>query len=246
MRVHTGEKPFACKYEGCRKAFAQAADLKQHIRTHTGDRPYKCQHKGCTRAFTSASNLKQHVRVHQSALEFLASNVHTSTRPFRVALQATASRPVLSASQRQGQTLSRVVSSASAAGAAASAASAAGASNRSNGVSASQHTERGQLLVAAPRAASGPGGTPATAVNLAIRRLVPNAAGGVFRGVNTIAASSTQPVVVEARPVTVRPNAVSAVVMPSSPKVLLERRRPASPGAGSPGAATAASGAPDL
>lgn len=53
----TGEKPYSCEH--CPKKFAQANDLKVHIRRHTGER-YKCDI--CDEGFIQGYHLTHHKR----------------------------------------------------------------------------------------------------------------------------------------------------------------------------------------
>ncbi|PNF20641.1 hypothetical protein B7P43_G04055 [Cryptotermes secundus] len=64
MRVHSGEKPNKCPFEGCTKAFSRLENLKIHQRSHTGERPYSCQYSGCTKAFSNSSDRAKHQRTH--------------------------------------------------------------------------------------------------------------------------------------------------------------------------------------
>ncbi|KAJ8408613.1 hypothetical protein AAFF_G00252480 [Aldrovandia affinis] len=64
MRVHSGEKPNKCTFEGCRKAFSRLENLKIHFRSHTGEKPYLCQHPGCHKAFSNSSDRAKHQRTH--------------------------------------------------------------------------------------------------------------------------------------------------------------------------------------
>ncbi|CAH1243838.1 GLIS1 [Branchiostoma lanceolatum] len=64
MRVHSGEKPNKCTFEGCNKAFSRLENLKIHLRSHTGEKPYLCQHAGCQKAFSNSSDRAKHQRTH--------------------------------------------------------------------------------------------------------------------------------------------------------------------------------------
>ncbi|KAJ7987144.1 hypothetical protein DPEC_G00335710 [Dallia pectoralis] len=64
MRVHSGEKPNKCTFEGCQKAFSRLENLKIHLRSHTGEKPYLCQHDGCHKSFSNSSDRAKHQRTH--------------------------------------------------------------------------------------------------------------------------------------------------------------------------------------
>lgn len=60
MYKHSGEKPFACNYNGCEKRFFTKSHRNEHLRSHTGEKPYKCSIDDCNREFGYATDFKRH------------------------------------------------------------------------------------------------------------------------------------------------------------------------------------------
>ena len=67
FKTHTGERPYACSWPGCGKAFTQFSKMKRHLKvTHEKKLDYPCTWEGCKRAFSTAQNLTSHLKSHEN------------------------------------------------------------------------------------------------------------------------------------------------------------------------------------
>ncbi|KZV88076.1 hypothetical protein EXIGLDRAFT_571168, partial [Exidia glandulosa HHB12029] len=51
-------RPFPCDY--CSRTFARMHDLRRHAEAHTGDKPHACSYPGCKCAYSRKDALKRH------------------------------------------------------------------------------------------------------------------------------------------------------------------------------------------
>lgn len=73
MRVHSGEKPYPCSNDNCKKSFSRLENLKIHVRSHTGEKPYKCNFDNCSKSFTNSSDRIKHHKTHRDPVSRLFS-----------------------------------------------------------------------------------------------------------------------------------------------------------------------------
>jgi len=64
IRIHTGERPFACPVPECGKKFSRQDGLNTHIKTHSSVKPYVCPFPNCGKAYFHSRSLRKHERTH--------------------------------------------------------------------------------------------------------------------------------------------------------------------------------------
>ncbi|XP_072119081.1 transcription factor IIIA-like [Mobula birostris] len=81
---HTGEKPFACEYEGCNKSYSRKGHLARHILIHKGEKPFRCTDERCNQTFTTKDNLKKHLsRKHDNKEKLYLCDFERCGRSFK-------------------------------------------------------------------------------------------------------------------------------------------------------------------
>ncbi|KFY36169.1 hypothetical protein V494_05249 [Pseudogymnoascus sp. VKM F-4513 (FW-928)] len=84
LRSHTNERPFACTYPDCDKAYIEEKHLKQHIKgSHTHERNHHCDWEGCTKSFLTATRLRRHQAAHGGHERFRCTEYPPCTETFR-------------------------------------------------------------------------------------------------------------------------------------------------------------------
>lgn len=66
--IHSVERPYQCRNEGCSKTFKTSGTRRIHERSEMGDKPFKCDF--CPGAFARADHLKKHTLIHTGERNF--------------------------------------------------------------------------------------------------------------------------------------------------------------------------------
>lgn len=61
----SAQKKHKCKI--CDKRFTRPSSLQTHMYSHTGEKPFACDFEGCGRHFSVVSNLRRHKKCHKGA-----------------------------------------------------------------------------------------------------------------------------------------------------------------------------------
>ncbi len=69
--IHTSEKNFKCRHQGCNYSANRKDSLNVHIRRiHTGEKHFKCEHEGCNYSAIYPFELKTHAVTHTGEKNF--------------------------------------------------------------------------------------------------------------------------------------------------------------------------------
>ena len=101
LRMHKGEKPYECSFEGCLQTFTTSSNRDDHKRRHELEKPYACLFPGCKAVYYRRYQLNSHKMtkhrdstmgcLHQATLKIKSKKIskigeHTKSLTFSVKL----------------------------------------------------------------------------------------------------------------------------------------------------------------
>lgn len=72
IKIHLGEKPYACTYDGCCKRFITLGNLRSHSKTHNSIK-LRCSFNGCNKSYSHKNRLSAHLKSHAGIRTFVCS-----------------------------------------------------------------------------------------------------------------------------------------------------------------------------